>query len=127
MVSAKDEAIILLADTNRLSQIFNNLLSNALKFTANGSIEIGYQHKGKMVEFYVRDSGIGIPAQYHDKIFDRFRQVESENTRKYGGNGLGLAISKKLVELMGGKIAVESEPGKGSVFYFTIPCKDLPK
>jgi len=96
-------------------------MSNAIKFTANGSIEIGFQPKGKMVEFFVKDTGIGIPASYHDKIFDRFRQVEDEKNRKYGGNGLGLAITKNLVELMGGKIWLESEEGKGSAFYFTMP------
>ena len=76
-----------------------------------------------MVEFYVKDTGIGVPAEYHDTIFERFRQVESENNRKYGGNGLGLAITKNLVVLMGGTIWLESEPGQGSTFYFTMPCK----
>jgi len=116
------EKTVLFTDSDRLGQIFNNLISNALKFTSKGSIEIGYQLRNKMVEFYVSDTGIGIPEQYQDKIFDRFRQVEEANTRTYGGNGLGLAISKNLVELMGGKIRVDSEPGKGSAFYFTIPC-----
>jgi signal transduction histidine kinase len=115
------DEIIVFADIERLKQIFNNLIGNAIKFTANGSIEIGYQPKGKMVEFYVRDTGIGIPAEYHDKIFERFRQVEGETMRKFGGNGLGLAISKNLVELMGGKIWIESKVGEGSVFYFTMP------
>ncbi len=82
---------------------------------------MGYQTKGKMVEFYVRDTGIGIPAEYHELIFERFRQVEIATTRKFGGNGLGLAISKNLVEMMGGEIWLESEPGKDSVFYFTLP------
>jgi len=117
-----EEDTVIFADIERLRQIFNNLLSNAIKFTMNGSIEIGYQPKGKMVEFYVKDTGIGIPAEYHDSIFERFRQVEAGNSRKYGGNGLGLAISKNLVELMGGKIWLESEFGKGSVFYFTLPA-----
>ncbi len=116
-----EEETILFIDDERLRQIFNNLLSNAFKFTMIGSIEIGYQPKATIVEFFVRDTGIGIPAEYHDTIFDRFRQVEDSNTREYGGNGLGLAISKNLVELMGGKIWLESEPGKGSVFYFTLP------
>lgn len=111
----------IIADEGRLSQIFNNLISNALKFTAIGSIEIGYQLKDRMLEFYIRDTGIGIPAEFHAKIFDRFRQVEAADTRKYGGNGLGLAITKNLVVLMGGKIWLESEPGRGSVFYFTLP------
>ena len=123
----KVEETVVFADSERLKQIFNNLMSNAIKFTINGSIEIGYQPKGEMVEFYVKDTGIGIPVEYHDKIFESFRQVETGNSRKYGGNGLGLAISKSLVELMGGKIWLESDPdsnreGKGSVFYFTLPA-----
>ncbi len=109
------------ADKERLLQIFNNLISNALKFTSEGHIKIGFRLTGDMVEFHVKDTGIGIPADYHQKIFDRFRQVEASYTRKYGGNGLGLAISKKLIELMGGKIWVESELGKGATFYFTLP------
>ena len=117
-----DEEKIIFADPERLSQILNNLISNAIKFTMNGGIDIGYQTKGKMVEFYVKDTGIGIPEEYHEKIFERFRQVETSTTRKFGGNGLGLAISKNLVELMGGRIWIESETDKGSVFYFTIPC-----
>ena len=117
----REEETIIFADVDRLSQIFNNLISNALKFTLKGHIEIGYGPFGEMVEFYVKDTGIGIPAEYHTKIFDRFRQVETEKTRNYDGNGLGLAITKNLVELMGGKIWVESESGKGSTFYFTMP------
>jgi signal transduction histidine kinase len=119
-----DTPTVIFTDADRLSQIFNNLVGNALKFTAKGSVEIGYQPRGNMVEFYVRDTGIGISAQYFDKIFDRFRQLEDAKTRTYGGNGLGLAISKNLVEIMGGEIWIESEPGKGSTFYFTIPLKD---
>jgi len=113
---------VIFADIDRLGQIFNNLISNAIKFTPNGQIEIGYYPCDKMLKFYVRDTGIGIPTQYHSRIFDSFRQVEDASTRTYGGNGLGLAISQNLVELMGGTLWVESEPGKGSTFYFTIPC-----
>ena len=109
------------ADKERLQQIFNNLISNALKFTSEGYIEMGFRQVGDMVEFHVKDTGIGIPADYHQKVFDRFRQVEASNTRKYGGNGLGLAISKNLIELMRGKIWVESKLGKGATFYFTLP------
>ena len=115
-----DEAIIFV-DAERLNQIFNNLISNSFKFTTNGQIEIGYQPKGKMIEFFVKDTGMGIAEEFHTKIFDRFRQVDNSTTRKFGGNGLGLAISKKLVELMGGKIWVKSESGNGATFYFTIP------
>jgi hypothetical protein len=113
--------VFVLADQERLQQIFNNLISNALKFTSEGYIEIGCRSKSDWVEFHVKDTGIGIPPEFHDKIFDRFRQVEGSFTRKYGGNGLGLSISKNLIELMGGKIRVESEVGKGSAFYFTLP------
>lgn len=118
-----DGETVIFADTDRLKQIFNNLISNAIKFTSTGSIEIGYQPKGNLVEFYVKDTGIGIPVEYQEKIFERFRQVESSTTRKFGGNGLGLAITRNLVELMGGKIWLESELGKGTVFRFTLPGK----
>jgi signal transduction histidine kinase len=118
-----DEETVIFADPERLSQIFNNLISNAIKFTANGTIEVGYQTMENLVEFYISDTGIGIPAEYYDKIYERFRQVESEKTRKYGGNGLGLAISKNLIELMGGRIWFESELGIGSTFYFTMPAR----
>ncbi len=120
-----NEETILITDSERLSQIFNNLIGNALKFTSQGQIEIGYHNRGTMTEFYVRDTGIGIPQEYQDKIFERFRQVEDSKTRSYGGNGLGLAITKNLVGLMGGKIRLESEPGKGSTFYFTMPAQSL--
>jgi signal transduction histidine kinase len=116
-----ETGVVVFADKERLQQIFNNLMSNALKFTSEGYIEIGCRLVDSMVEFHVKDTGIGIPPYYHAKIFDRFRQVEASYTRKFGGNGLGLAISKNLIELMGGKIWVESEVGKGSTFYFTLP------
>lgn len=116
-----EQETVIFADEDRLNQIFNNLIGNALKFTAKGQIEIGFCPYDKMVEFYVSDTGIGIAEAYHDKIFDRFRQIEDAKSRTYGGNGLGLAISKNLVELMGGRIWVESAPGKGSAFYFTLP------
>lgn len=113
--------VFVLADQERLRQVFNNLISNALKFTSEGGIEVGCKAWNEWVEFYVKDTGIGIPPEFHIVIFDRFRQVEGEKTRKYGGNGLGLAITKNLIELMGGRIWVESELGKGATFYFTLP------
>jgi len=124
-IEDNNSEIVLTADDDRLRQIFYNLLSNAIKFTENGTIEIGYQPKGRMVEFYVKDTGIGIPEEFRDKIFERFRQADNTTTRKYGGNGLGLAISKNLVELMGGKIWFDSIPCKGSTFYISIPCNDV--
>jgi len=113
--------VFVVADKERLHQIFNNLIGNALKFTSEGVIEVGCKPLVEAIQFHVKDTGIGIPNDYLEKIFDRFRQVENSLTRKFGGNGLGLAISKNLIELMGGKIWVESEIGKGSTFYFTIP------
>jgi len=118
------ESVRVMADPERLNQIFNNLLSNALKFTNKGFVQLEYSLMGKMVQFEVKDSGIGILKDFHAKIFDRFSQVEVSNSRQYGGNGLGLAITKNLIEIMGGKIWLESEPGVGTSFYFTLPLKD---
>ena len=117
-----DEVI---GDPTRLNQILSNLLSNALKFTNQGSITVlikelertGNQSK---MEFTVTDTGIGIPKNRHSLIFDRFAQASPDTTRRFGGTGLGLAICKKLIELQGGTITVESEPKKGSTFRFVI-------
>ncbi len=111
------------SDLYRIRQVFNNLIGNALKFTLKGYIEVGYQIGNNVVTFHIKDTGIGIDSAYHQSIFERFRQVDLAKTRKYGGNGLGLAISKNLVELLGGNIWVESEPEKFSNFIFTIPIK----
>jgi PAS domain S-box-containing protein len=119
--SNPEEEIFIESDENKLRQILINFVSNAIKFTEHGIIEIGVRSLNEAIQFHVKDSGIGIPNEHHDKIFERFRQLEPSNSRKYGGNGLGLAISKSLVELLGGEIRVESEQGKGSTFYFTIP------
>ncbi len=114
-------AAIIRTDKIKLYQVLNNLLSNAIKFTDSGYIKFGYEVVNGTLQFFVKDTGIGIPIELQDKIFDSFRQVELELNRSYGGTGLGLAISKRLVSLLGGKIWVESEVGKGSIFYFTIP------
>lgn len=110
-------------DKIKLVQILTNLLSNALKFTNEGHIEYGYSLKEDKLEFYVKDTGIGIPLNIQEIIFERFRQADISTNRSYGGTGLGLSISKGYVELLGGKIWVESEPNKGSKFFFTIPYK----
>jgi PAS domain S-box-containing protein len=115
------EDIFIESDEDKLRQVLINFVTNALKFTESGFIEMGVRDQGDCVYLQVKDTGIGIPEEYHDKVFERFRQVESANSRKYGGNGLGLAISKSLVEMLGGKIGIESVQGKGSTFYFTIP------
>ncbi len=122
-----DEAIII-TDVTKLTQILTNLIGNALKFTQKGFINFGYRVEDQQLEFYVEDSGIGIPLDKHEIIFNRFRQVETTVTRTFGGSGLGLSISKAYVEMLGGKMWLTSELGKGSVFYFTIPYKNtIPK
>ena len=116
-------------DETKITQVLSNLLSNALKFTAEGFIEFGYNLKTDVkpveMEFYVKDSGIGINPEFHTKIFERFRQANKSINKIYGGTGLGLAISKAYTELLGGKIWVQSEPGQGSTFFFTIPYKPV--
>lgn len=115
----------ILADSNRIQQVVGNLIGNALKFTPNGSVKFGYEVWGNFLRFYVTDSGIGIPKEYHESIFDRFHQVYTHLTDHAGGTGLGLAISKALVTKMGGAIWVESQPNQGSTFFFTIPYKPV--
>ncbi len=125
--SLQDNKSEILADKNRLFQILINLLDNAFKFTTKGSVSFGYNinYKENTIEFSVRDTGIGIAEEHTEVIFQRFMRGDSENTRKYGGTGLGLSISKQLVELMGGKVSVESTLGNGSVFSFTVPYKSV--
>ena len=113
---------IIKTDREKLYAILTNLVKNAIKFTREGSIEIGYEQKGKFLEFFVKDSGEGISKGQKEIIFDRFRQGSELLTRNYEGAGLGLSISKSYVEMLGGKIWVDSKPGKGSTFYFTILC-----
>jgi PAS domain S-box-containing protein len=113
---------IIKTDETKLIQIISNILSNSLKFTKFGSISFGYVLKDKFLEFYVKDTGIGIPKEMHKEIFERFRQVETSETREYEGAGLGLSISKAYVELLGGEIWLDSKLEEGSVFYFNIPC-----
>ncbi|MCB2195227.1 MAG: PAS domain S-box protein [Bacteroidetes bacterium] len=122
-LNPENNKLIISADRSRIKQILQNLISNALKFTKKGKIAYGYQVKANMLEFYVKDTGIGISKKSQEIIFERFRQVDGSSTRKFGGTGLGLNISKHIVNLMGGEIWVESEEGKGSIFYFTVPLK----
>ena len=113
-------------DTFRLHQILNNLVGNAIKFTEKGSIEFGYILKDSdTILFYVKDTGIGIADDKISYIFDRFGKVESDKSRLYRGAGLGLTISKSLIELLDGEIWVESSLGKGSTFHFTIPINKI--
>ena len=108
-------------DVQKLDTILTNLVTNAIKFTKNGSIEFGCEKLEQCYQFFVRDTGIGIDPKLRDIIFDRFRQGSDSFTRLYEGAGLGLSISKAYVEMLGGRIWVESEFGNGSTFYFTLP------
>lgn len=125
----KDLPASLLGDPNRLRQILLNLVSNAIKFTETGevvvSVEVvicyGQSNRGVELHFAVRDTGIGIAPEHHERIFDKFCQADLSTTRRYGGTGLGLSISKLLVELMRGRIWLESAPGNGSTFHLSIP------
>jgi signal transduction histidine kinase len=110
-------------DGKRITQCLTNLVGNALKFTKLGGVEIGARLEGDMVVYSVADTGIGIPSDQLDHIFGEFRQVDSSISREFGGTGLGLSITKTFVELHGGRIWVESEPGRGSTFRFAIPLR----
>jgi PAS domain S-box-containing protein len=120
-----DKQTEIYTDKIKVTQILTNLLTNAIKFTYEGFIEFGYNLKDYEFEFYVKDSGIGIKPEMHEKIFERFRQADKAIDKLYGGTGLGLAISKAFTELLGGKIWVQSELEKGSTFYFTIPYRPV--
>jgi len=123
-----DSPLKFIGDPKRLRQIIFNLVSNAIKFTKKGRIDINVSKRGGKrdideLEFYIKDTGIGIPLDRVDIIFEKFTQVDPSTTRKFGGTGLGTSISKSFVEAMDGKIWVKSEVGKGSTFYFTVKLK----
>ncbi|GAB4505083.1 MAG: hypothetical protein Fur0043_20780 [Anaerolineales bacterium] len=121
----------LIGDVTRLRQVLVNLLGNAVKFTEKGEVVVSVSCKNLAeneheLHFSVRDTGIGIPLERMDRLFQAFSQVDSSTTRRFGGTGLGLSISRSLVEMMGGRIWVESEVGKGSTFHFTIRAQSAP-
>lgn len=123
--SLSSEQCLALTDKAKLNQVLSNLVSNAIKFTHDGEIKIGYRVVNGFIEFYVHDSGIGIAPENFQIIFERFRQADHADSRKYGGSGLGLAISKAFVEMLGGTIWVQSQLGKGSSFFFKIPFNPI--
>jgi PAS domain S-box-containing protein len=122
-VQLDDEYSLIETDEPKLIRVLTNLISNGLKFTPSGSIDYGYEIKDDFLEFYVKDTGIGIPLEKQDKIFERFIQADLSSTRTYEGAGLGLSICKGLVELLDGRIWFRSVPDKGTTFFFTIPYK----
>jgi PAS domain S-box-containing protein len=111
----------IITDEQKLKNILTNLLSNAFKFTHEGKIEFGYTIQNKEIQFFVNDTGIGINPRNFKTIFEHFRQGDDSNTRQYGGTGLGLPISKSYIELLGGRIWLNSKLNQGSSFYFTVP------
>jgi len=121
-VATAEENITLMADAARLQQVLINLVGNAIKFTENGGVLLTLRRENGWVQFAVQDTGIGIPPEAQTSIFEEFQQVDNSFTRRYDGTGLGLAIAKKIVEMHGGTIAVESTPGKGSTFTVALPA-----
>jgi signal transduction histidine kinase len=118
----EDNCCNIISDEGKLIQILSNLLNNALKFTPAGTITLGCSKQDRKIRFYVEDTGIGISEKEIRRIFERFYQVEKSSAENYSGAGLGLSISEAYVRLMGGEIKVESTPGKGSRFWFEVPC-----
>ncbi len=120
--SANSSPLFAAADLRKLRQVLINLTGNAIKFTMNGKVEITAEPQNGNLRFAVKDTGIGIPKENQEKLFQKFIQIDGSTTRKFGGTGLGLVISKHLIEMMGGKIIVESEGlGMGTTMHFTIP------
>jgi PAS domain S-box-containing protein len=123
-LNSADQNCKIYTDKTKLNQILSNLISNAIKFTSEGNVTIGFSCEENHIRFFVKDTGKGIDPANHSIIFDRFRQVENDKL-EYGGTGLGLSIASAYCELLGGKIALESVPDKGSEFSFTIPADNI--
>ncbi|NTU62663.1 MAG: cell wall metabolism sensor histidine kinase WalK, partial [Chloroflexi bacterium] len=115
-------------DRDRINQVFDNLLGNAIKFSPRGgTIVIEVKDAGDVIQLDVQDTGVGIPTDKLERVFDRFYQVDGSATRRFGGAGLGLAIARRIVEAHGGHIWVQSEVGTGSAFAFTLPKTQAPR
>jgi signal transduction histidine kinase len=123
VVNVPDDIPVAFGDNGRITQCLMNLVGNAIKFTNQGRVEIGVQLVGNELLYRVSDTGIGIPKDELENVFAEFRQVDSTVTREFGGTGLGLTITKKFVEMHGGRIWIESEIGKGCTFFFAIPLR----
>ncbi len=120
-----DKEYIIFSDPIRVQQVLVNLLNNAIKFTEKGSITMGFESKGDQIIFFVKDTGIGIDEENQKMLFERFYKVEKTKNKIYRGTGIGLYLSKKIVEMLEGEIYVVSTPDKGSEFYFVLPAKQL--
>jgi len=126
-VNSTQENLSLWSDKNRVRQVIDNLIQNAKDFTPknDGMIEIGAKSEDNKIIFYIKDNGIGIPKEVQPVMFKKFYQVDASHRRKHSGTGLGLVICKGIIEGLGGKIWFESEPGKSTIFYFSIPIEVL--
>lgn len=122
-----DKDAVINTDREKVYAVLTNLVMNAIKFTHVGSITLGYEKKDEFLQFFVKDTGLGIPKDFQSAVFERFVQVHMGEESSLQGSGLGLSIAKGYVELLGGKIWLESEEGRGSTFYFTIPCSAVPE
>jgi PAS domain S-box-containing protein len=120
-VGLDDDVSIIISDSVKIQQVLTNLINNSIKFTDHGSVEFGYEVRDTELLFTIKDTGIGISQEFKERVFERFIQADLTTTRTYEGSGLGLSICRGLVELMGGKIWLESVFGEGTTFYFTIP------
>ncbi|MBS2097062.1 sensor histidine kinase [Carboxylicivirga linearis] len=121
--NGSQNGVTIFSDEEKLRRIFHNLVNNAIKYTYKGKIVIGYQLKEDQIIFFVEDTGVGIKKELHQNLFKKFKQIEIERLNRSGGSGLGLSICKEMIELLDGKIWLESQSGKGSTFYFSIPKK----
>jgi len=122
-----DEWPLVRGDRLRLAQVYANLLDNAVKYIGDGSqprVEIGHRQRHGATEFYVKDNGIGIAPENHQKVFEIFRRVNDPRVKAVAGSGIGLSIVQKIVQVHGGRVWVESEVGQGSTFVFTLPLSD---
>lgn len=123
LLKTPEEPVRVITDPQRVRQVMINLVSNAVKYTEAGAVTLGYKILNKEVRFFVADTGIGIPTDQLSNLFQRFKRVETEDSLKAQGTGLGLSISQRIVNLLGGEISVQSDPGQGSEFSFTLPLK----
>jgi signal transduction histidine kinase len=122
-VREPDQRILMVSDRRKISKLLVALLSNAYKFTSSGEIRISVSLAGDHVVYTVEDTGIGIPEEMHRQVFDEFRQVDGSTTRRYGGSGLGLSLARRLAQVLGGDIFVDSVPGEGSTFRVELPLE----
>nr|WP_321450382.1 HAMP domain-containing sensor histidine kinase [uncultured Carboxylicivirga sp.] len=122
-IPENSDALTILSDEEKLRRIFHNLINNAIKYTYKGKITIGFEVKDKEIVFHVEDTGVGIKKDLHKNLFKKFKQIEIEMLNYSGGSGLGLSICKEMVQLLNGHIWLESQPGRGSTFFFSVPRK----